>query len=281
MGSEMCIRDRVGPLPPSQGFTHLFTIVDRFTRWPEAIPLTSTDTKSCARALLSHWIARFGLPQHITSDRGPQFTSQLWSSVSELYGSKVQQTTAYHPQANGLVERFHRHLKSSLKSRLRDANWSDELPWVMLGIRSAPKGDLGCSSAELVYGSPLTVPGEFLRSPLDPSPTSHLRQLREFAGNLSPVPTSRHGAVTPYIPRSIGAAEFVFVRTDSNKTPLQAPYTGPFRVIARSDKHFTLDYGGKQENVSLDRLKAAHVDPSSPVQVALPPRRGRPPLTRI
>ena len=87
--------------------------------------------------------------------------------VSELYGSKVQQTTAYHPQANGLVERFHRHLKSSLKSRLRDANWSDELPWVMLGIRSAPKGDLGCSSAELVYGSPLTVPGEFLRSPLD------------------------------------------------------------------------------------------------------------------
>ena len=58
--------DLVGPLPPSQGFTHLFTIVDRFTRWPEAIPLTSTDTKSCARVLLSHWIARFGLPQHLS-----------------------------------------------------------------------------------------------------------------------------------------------------------------------------------------------------------------------
>ena len=98
---------------------------------------------------------------------------------------------------------------SQVKARLKDANWSDELPWVMLGIRSAPKGDLGCSPAELVYGSPFTVPGEFLHSPLDPSPTSHLCQLRKFAGNLSPVPTSRHGTVTPYIPRSIGAAEFV------------------------------------------------------------------------
>ena len=173
MGSEMCIRDSskihrhtkaplaripepqsrfdhihmdlVGPLPPSQGFTHLFTIVDRFTRWPEAIPLTSTDTKSCARALLSHWIARFGLPQHITSDRGPQFTSQLWSSMSELYGSKVQQTTAYHPQAYGLVERFHRHLKSSLKTRLKDANWSDELPWVCLLYTSPSPRDLSTS----------------------------------------------------------------------------------------------------------------------------------------
>ena len=207
--------------------------------------------------------------------------SHLWSWVSELYGSKAQQTKAYHPQANGLVKRFHRHLKSSLKIRLKEANWSDKLAWVMLGIHSAPKGDLGCYLAELVYGLPLTVPGEFLRSSLDPSPTSHLRQLRAFAGNLSPVPMSRHGTVTPYIPRSIGAAEFVFVRTDSNKTPLQAPYTGPFRVITRSAKHFTLDYGGKHDNVSLDRLKAAHVDPSSPVQVAFPPRRGRPPLTRI
>ena len=54
--------DLVGPLPPSQGYTHLLTIVDRFTRWPEAIPLKGTDTETCARALVFHWIARFGMP---------------------------------------------------------------------------------------------------------------------------------------------------------------------------------------------------------------------------
>ena len=51
--------DILGPLPPSRGFNYLFTIVDRYTRWPEAIPLSDTSTLSCARALIAHWIARF------------------------------------------------------------------------------------------------------------------------------------------------------------------------------------------------------------------------------
>ena len=51
----------------------------------------------------------------------------------------MRHTTAYHPQANGLVERFHRQLKSSLKARLKGPNWVDELPWLLLGSRTAPK----------------------------------------------------------------------------------------------------------------------------------------------
>ena len=79
--------DLVGPLPPSHGFTHLFTIVDRFTRWPEAIPLSDISTTSCARALISNWIARFGVPMDISSDRGPQFTSQVWTAMAELFSA--------------------------------------------------------------------------------------------------------------------------------------------------------------------------------------------------
>ena len=130
--------------------------MDRFTRWPEAIPLMDTSAKSCARALLFHWVARFGLPMDISSDRGAQFTSQLWTAMIELLGTKLHRTTAYHPQANGLVERFHRHLKVTLKARLKDANWLDVLPWVLLGIRTAPK-HLRMSSAKLVYGAPLAA----------------------------------------------------------------------------------------------------------------------------
>ena len=66
--------DLVGPLPPSNGFTHLFKVVDRFSRWPEAIPLNNTTASRCAQALVSHWIACFGIPLHISSDRGSQFT---------------------------------------------------------------------------------------------------------------------------------------------------------------------------------------------------------------
>ena len=98
--------DIVGPLPPSQGHTHLLTIVDRFTRWPEAIPLKGTDTETCARALVLHWITRFGMPLDLTSDRGAQFTSKLWATITKLLGIKLHHTTAYHPQVNGLLECF-------------------------------------------------------------------------------------------------------------------------------------------------------------------------------
>jgi len=61
--------DIVGPLPTSRGCSYLLTMVDRFTRWPEAIPLAETSALTCARALIAHWIARFDVPAHLSSDR--------------------------------------------------------------------------------------------------------------------------------------------------------------------------------------------------------------------
>ena len=132
--------DLVGPLPTSEVFTHLLTIIDRTTRWPEAIPLAQTSTSDCARALIGHWIARFGVPMDMSSDRGPQFTSALWTEIAHQLGIQIHRTTAYHPQSNGLVERFHRTLKAALKARLQGPRWTDELPWVLLGLRTVPKG---------------------------------------------------------------------------------------------------------------------------------------------
>ena len=269
--------DLVGPLPPSDGFTHLLTVVDRFSRWPEAVPLNDTTSTSCARALVFHWIARFGVPLDMSSDRGPQFTSQLWTSMAKLLGTQLHHTTAYHPQSNGMVERFHRHLKSALRARLTGPTWTQELPWVLLGIRTAPKEDLSCSSAEMVYGAPLTVPGEFI-----PGHSTHadnnlqLKHLRNQARSLCPIPTSQHGTVPATIPHDLHHAKFVFIRRDAHRTPLQRPYEGPFKVIEIGPKTFLVDIGGKTETVSVDRLKPAHLDLEHPVQVAVPKRRGRP-----
>ena len=191
--------DIVGPLPPSQNCHYLFTVVDRFTRWPEAIPLEDAQTTTCARALAFHWIARFGVPTDLTSDRGSQFTSELWSALTQLYGTRMHWTSAYHPQANGMVERFHPHLKSALMARLTGPNWIDELPWVLLGIRTAPKEDFECSSAELVYGAPLTVPGDFLlRSQESQDAGRFLLRLRDTVRGLAPRPPVPHGTSAGY-----------------------------------------------------------------------------------
>jgi hypothetical protein len=96
-----------GPLPPSHGHTYLFTIIDRTSRWPEAIPLASITAADCARALFAGWISQFGVPASITSDRGAKFTSALWAGLCSLLIIQHSPTTAYHPQSSGLVEPAH------------------------------------------------------------------------------------------------------------------------------------------------------------------------------
>ena len=72
--------DLVCPLSPSQGFTYLLMCVDRFNRWPEAIPLTSISAESVAKAILLGWIGHYGVPSCILTDHGRQFKSQLWKT---------------------------------------------------------------------------------------------------------------------------------------------------------------------------------------------------------
>ena len=254
--------DLVGPLPPSRGFTYLLTCVDRFTRWPEAIPLTSITAEDVAQAFLAGWIARFGVPTTIVTDRGRQFESKLWQALMSLLGSKRARTTAYHPQSNGLVERFHRQLKAALKAQLNPSSWMDALPLVLLGIRTALKEDTSSTTAEMVYGTTLRLPGEFFTPSSTPAlsdPSDYVSQLKAHMRRIRP-PLPRPTNYNSQVSNTLANATHVFVRRDAVKKPLQPPYDGPFEVVKRTDKHFTLNINGRHDTVSVDRLKAAHID---------------------
>jgi hypothetical protein len=99
----------------------------------------------------------------ITSDRGPQFTSNLWFKLCEMLHISHRQTTAYHPESNGVVERLHRRLKDALRARAAAATWSEELPLVLLRLRAQPREDTGLSPAEAVFGAPIVLPNEFCK----------------------------------------------------------------------------------------------------------------------
>ena len=225
--------DLVGPLPPSRGYSHLLTVVDRYTRWPEAIPLSDTSTASICAALLYNWVARFGVPHLMTSDRGAQFTSSLWTQMSALLGVRLSATTAYHPQANGLVERFHRRLKDALRARLSGPGWFDQLPWVLLGLRTTIKDDLQCSPAELVYGAPVSVPGDCLSTTQQLPVRDQLQQLRETVGRFRPQQTAHHSA-TPRLVRSCRLVPSLFLCAAMGTNPRSLlPTTAPSRSCSR------------------------------------------------
>ena len=125
--------DLVGPLPSNKGYSYLLTIVDRYSRWCEAIPILDATASTVSDALITNWISRFGVPVSITSDRGTNFESNLFQSLMKTLGRIKLRTTAYNPKCNGLIERLHRRLKEALKytSLTSPTDWIDRLPLIL------------------------------------------------------------------------------------------------------------------------------------------------------
>ena len=134
-------------------------------------------------------------------------------------GIEVKFTTAYHPEANGMVERFHRTLKAAIRCRLTDNKWSQALLWVLLGLRNTPKDHVGASSAEVMFGTTLPVPGLCWGS--ENSPQDELHNAVANAKRFLPTPRNVHKCqVNSFIPNSLKTSEYVFVRDDTKASTL-------------------------------------------------------------
>ena len=214
--------DLVGPLPPSAGHRYILTCVDRFTRWSEAAPIADITTDTVTHAFIATWVSRFGILLSLTSDRGGQFEANVWSKVMTLLGTRRFTTSAFHPQANGRIEPFYRQLKFSLMASTQRENWSLALPLVLLGIQSSMMEDLHHSSAELVYGTNLRLPGELVAPTPDTTPCGvqdFAAHLKSAMRNLQPV-QPRSSPRWTFVSQDLDTCTHVFVRVDAVRRPL-------------------------------------------------------------
>ncbi len=172
----------------------------------------------------------------------------------QILGSKRIRTTAYHPIANGFIECLHHQLKAALKSHPNPTHWADCLPLVLLGIRTALKKDIHCTSAEFFDHS---------NDDTTADPSAYVVNLKSTMQQLKSARVRNHPQRKVHFSNALATCTHVFVRRDGIRKPLQPlqpPYDGPCKVLERKDKYFVVYVKGKRDTISLDRLKPAHLD---------------------
>jgi len=158
--------------------------MDFASRYPEAIPLKRVDADTVCEALITVF-SQFGIPEEILTDNGSNFVSKLTETLLQALGIRHLKTSPYHPQTNGMIERWHRVLKTTLK-KAGDAEktWDLLLPMVLFACRDAPHSATGFSPHELLFGRPMRGPVALLQE-LWEHPKHVPQSVLEYTSNLS------------------------------------------------------------------------------------------------
>ena len=159
------IIDCVGPLPKTKsGNQYLLTIMCASTRFPEAIPLRNIKAPTIVKSLIK-FFTLVGLPRSLQSDQGSNFMSGLMQQVMFQLGIKQFKSTAYHPESQGALERFHQTLKNMLRAYCieQGKDWDEGVHLVLFASREAVQESLGFSPFELLFGRTVRGPLKVLK----------------------------------------------------------------------------------------------------------------------
>ncbi|KAL5502516.1 hypothetical protein EMCRGX_G009309 [Ephydatia muelleri] len=144
--------DRIGPLPTTtNGNKYVIVVTDYFLKWPEA---RASPTKEAINVteFLNDLILRHGCPDVAISDQGTEFCNQVANHLLKLTGTEHRVASAYHPQTNGLTERFNQTLKGSLIQVVNEKqNWDDHIEKVMFSYRTSIHASTGYAPFFLMH----------------------------------------------------------------------------------------------------------------------------------
>ena len=278
--------DIVGPLPRTKkGNKYLLTIMDLTTRYPEAFPIADITAATVAENLI-RFFSTFGFPKELQSDCGTNFMSELMQVLLHKLGIKQLKSTPYHPESQGVLERYHQNLKTMMKSYCLEhkEDWDFGIPLLLFATREVPVTSLGFSPFELIFGhevrgilklvkeTMLDETNEFLVSNLLDYWTNIreklMRSLELAHENLSEAQSKMK---VWYDKRAVQRAfkpnDKVLVLLPVQGKPLAAKFTGPYKVIKKvNDLNYlveTPDRRRKQRLCHINMLKPYHTRPQT------------------
>ena len=153
--------DVVGPFPKSlKGNKYLVVFTDYLTKWPEAFAVPNQDSLTIARLLVNEIICRHGAPKKLLSDRGKAFLSDLIQDIVKISGTKKLNTTAYHPQTDGLTERFNKTIVQIISMYVSkdQRDWDEFIPFALFAYRTSVQHTTKETPFYLMYGREPKLP---------------------------------------------------------------------------------------------------------------------------
>jgi len=270
--------DILGELPRTEnGNRYVLVVADYFSKWTESFPMPNMEASTVAKIMVEEVISRFGVPAKIHSDQGRQFESRLFQEMCQLLGIDKTRTTAYHPQSDGMVERFNRTLASMISAFVDEnhKDWDSQLPYVMMAYRSSEHETTGMSPNRLMLGREVSTPldimyelpalekqipdNQWVWEMQDRMERAHTfvrkhteqemqRQKQLHDRHVSYEQFEKDESVLVYFP----------VRKVGTSSKFTSFWKGPFKIISRvSDVLYKVDCGREQADqvVHCDRLR--------------------------
>lgn len=271
---EQCALDIVGPLPISQnGNKYLLTFQDCFSRYAEAVPIKDQSAETIAREIATNIICRHGAPERLLTDQGTNFVSEVMRSLCKMLKIKKIQTTSYHPQANGSLERSHKTIAEYLRHYVNEdqLNWDLWIPYAIFTFNTTVHTATGYTPFSLIHGREAVLPTSLKK--ITPEPQYNYD---EFKDEVKKRLQSAHLIARKMLHKKKEASKNYYDKSTINKQfvvgdtvllhdetlrrgrskKLSPQWIGPYTITQRnSEVNYTIKKGKKLIKVHANRLK--------------------------
>jgi hypothetical protein len=269
---ERCALDIVGPLTETtSGNKYILTFQDDLSKFLLAIPVSQQDAETIAREFVLNVVLKFGAPAQILTDQGSNFLSDMFKNMCRMLRIRKVQTTAFHPESNGGLERSHRVLAEYLRHYVREdqTDWDEWIPYAVYVYNTTVHAATAYTPFELVYGFKSEVPSALRETPsVQYSYDDYLTELKGRLQSAHEVARQKliinkekskayYDKGTAEHEVQVGQKVLLFdetVRRGRSKK-LSPQYIGPYEVLAVDGVNVTIKKGRNAQKVHVNRVR--------------------------
>ena len=262
---EVVVVDTVGPLKISNDYRYILTLQCELTKYIEAIPLKNKEAITVAKAMVEKFVLKYGIFKTLKTDMGTEFLNEIMKNICELLKINQVNSTPYHHETLGSIERNHRVLNEYLINFTTNFEWDEWLPYFVFSYNTTPHTDTQYTPFELIFGKLATIPSFLTTEKSKPiynydsyaeEVKFRLKEAHKRANELlQKTKENRKKEFDKKInPGNFKIGDFIYLKR-GNRRKFESNYTGPFEIVETNGVNSKIKIGNEVKEIHNNRLK--------------------------